>query len=233
MAWLNNAQARAAWQPECSFPKVTIDLYSDDGASITVHRDTLEAWLAFDDMLRLFDYKAIKNQTGATVCRKITGGTASSLHAHGIAIDINWLLNGYGKRPPRDIPIPLANAIKSIKCGNGSQVFGWGGDYKGNIDYMHFEIRCSPADLRTGIRISTPTAPKEWDEMATKDEVKQAAYEGTLDALKKYESAQKDDVAYAVMNITGNEFGLADWKARAWDKIGKLFTLRWVLTGKK
>jgi peptidoglycan hydrolase-like protein with peptidoglycan-binding domain len=92
-------------------------------------------------------------------CRKITGGSGYSLHAYGIAADLNWSTNPYGSRLVTDMPGAMIADIKAIRTNNGKQVFRWGGDYKGNKDAMHFEVICTPADLATGLQGGpTPTS---------------------------------------------------------------------------
>jgi hypothetical protein len=92
---------------------------------------------------------------GAYNCRPITGGTKYSLHAYGIALDINWQANPYGKKLITDMPPDMRAAIKAIRTTGGHQVWRWGGDYSGNKDAMHFEVVASPGELASGIDPST------------------------------------------------------------------------------
>lgn len=72
---------------------------------------------------------------GAYNCRRITGGSGYSVHAYGLAIDINSADNPYVKtsaRPcPSDMPASFVNLFKS-------RGFGWGGDWRSVCDAMHF-----------------------------------------------------------------------------------------------
>jgi peptidoglycan hydrolase-like protein with peptidoglycan-binding domain len=52
----------------------------------------------------------------------------------------------------------MVEEIEALRTNNGKQVFRWGGDWDGDgleddttYDAMHFEIACTPADLKTGI----------------------------------------------------------------------------------
>ena len=93
-------------------------------------------------------------------CRAITGGRAYSLHAYGIAIDINWQSNPYGPVLVTDMDPAMVAAILSIRTNGGAQVWRWGGSYRGNKDGMHFEVVCTPAELATGIRgLTDPVIP--------------------------------------------------------------------------
>lgn len=46
-------------------------------------------------------------------------------------------------------------SILAIRTNNGKQVWGWGGNFSGSKDPMHYEIICRPSDLATGINWST------------------------------------------------------------------------------
>lgn len=105
-------------------------------------------------------------------CRQITGGVGYSLHAYGIAWDIDPAYNPYIKtfkfRWSDTIFTPeQIAAVEAIKTKNGKQVFMWGGRWFWFKDYMHFEIDVRPSDLKTGIDWSTVVGvkPEEEEEM--------------------------------------------------------------------
>jgi hypothetical protein len=100
------------------------------------------------------------NNTSAFNDRKITGGTVVSMHAFGLAIDINPIQNPYVKHfknnvvvnppagvnylnrlierpwmPPR---LGMAEAIIDICANNGFLI--WGGYWNDPIDYQHFQV---------------------------------------------------------------------------------------------
>lgn len=152
---LTTTQLRAAWAPACRLQApATITLHG--GGRVHVDGRVVEAVRALDAILARHDYRTRRADTGAYNCRRITGGTGYSLHAYGIAIDINWTSNPYGKRLITDMPREMVAAIKALRTGNGRQVWRWGGDYTTNKDAMHYEIVCTPADLATGIRGAEP-----------------------------------------------------------------------------
>lgn len=161
---LTTSQLRKAWGPPCrpASWRVTIALHGD--GRITVDTRTQAAFAALNACLRAHGYRTRRSDTGAYNCRRITGGTGYSLHAYGIAADLNWQTNPYSKRLITDMPPAMVAAIKAIRTRNGRQVFGWGGDYRTNKDAMHFEVVCTPGDLATGIDPRTvpgqePAAP--------------------------------------------------------------------------
>ena len=129
------------------------------------------AYGAINACLAHHGYRLRAADTGAYNCRKITGGSGWSLHAYGpgdsftfwngvriamsLAVDFNWQSNPYGPRLITDMPRAMIDSIYRIRTNSGHQVWAWGGYYSGNKDAMHFEIVCSPAQLRTGINPRT------------------------------------------------------------------------------
>jgi hypothetical protein len=90
------------------------------------------------------------NTTTAFVCRPVTGGTAWSQHAYGLAVDVNPFHNPYLKG---DLVVPeLASAYADrTRAAPGMVVagdavtsafaeigWGWGGTWRSARDYMHF-----------------------------------------------------------------------------------------------
>lgn len=134
-------ELRKLWTPACQFEKRTLTMHS--GASLSgLNVKVFDAFQALDAVMRSFRYVPRANgsgawETGAYNCRKITGGTNWSLHAYGIAVDINARTNPYGKKLITDMPFAMVEAIKSIKTRDGVGVFRWGGDYRTNKDAMH------------------------------------------------------------------------------------------------
>lgn len=126
---------------------------------------TVEAWAAFDQALTLADYNAVS--VGTYNCRPITGGRKLSLHAYGIACDLDPYSLGnpyYGRSNPKGWKFSWSEtkfteaqvmAIESIRTNNGKKVFLWGGRWNTIKDYMHWEIDVAPSTLTTGINWKT------------------------------------------------------------------------------
>jgi len=90
------------------------------------------------------------NNTTSFVCRPTTGGTSWSQHAYGLALDVNPFHNPY-ERDGRVLP-ELATAYldrHDVRPGmilDGDHAvaafaaigWGWGGDFRSLVDYMHF-----------------------------------------------------------------------------------------------
>jgi hypothetical protein len=142
-------QIRSWWAPACTGPFTKVALYGK--GMVSVRPDVVDAVHALSTCLERYEYATRAADTGAYNCRKITGGTGYSLHAYGVALDVNWLTNAYGRTLVTDMPKAMVAAIKAIRTVNGKQVWRWGGDYVGNKDAMHYEVVAHPADLATGI----------------------------------------------------------------------------------
>lgn len=153
---MRKAWANARCKPDQMVP---VRLYG--GLTIRVQRVTVEAWNALSGILETHGYKADPHDPGgpgAYNCRPITGGKGYSLHAYGIAADINPSRNPYGRDLVTDMPRKMVDEIEALRTNSGKQVFRWGGDWDGDnieddrtFDAMHFEIACTPADIASGI----------------------------------------------------------------------------------
>lgn len=156
---LTTTQLRSLWGPGCTPPGQLATVTLHGGGRVTVRASIIDAVRALDGCLRAADYRTRVGDTGAFNCRPITGGTGLSLHAFGIALDLNWSTNPYGPRLVTDMPPAMVAAIKAIRTNSGAQVWGWGGDYRGNRDAMHYEVVCRPADIASGIYAATSPGP--------------------------------------------------------------------------
>jgi hypothetical protein len=112
------------------------------------------------------DYLFRESAGGTYNCRKIAGSDAWSIHAYGLAIDLNPSKNPHRLPLTHDYPAEFITTVEAIRTGNGRQVFSWGGRWS-RPDAMHWQINCSPADLNTGLVYPTPP-PIEEDEMFCK-----------------------------------------------------------------
>ena len=63
------------------------------GARLTVAKPSTDAWQALATIMERHNYVIRPGDTGAYNDRPITGGTERSLHAYGIAADVNWDTN--------------------------------------------------------------------------------------------------------------------------------------------
>ena len=173
---------RKAWTAyECQSDKMKLIRFGPD--TIRIAPETEEAWKALETVLVKYGYDIRIDDTDSYACREIKSGGGRSLHAYGIALDINWHTNPYldhaGTRLPRfsggitqgeraqdvklgkadtDMTRTMVDAAQAIMTLGGKKVFGWGGDWRTLKDSMHFQIEVTPAQLAVGI---------DWDTVAS------------------------------------------------------------------
>lgn len=226
---LSQTTLKQVWAPRCTGPWARVDLYG--AGAVTVRPIIVQAVKALDQCLRLTSYETRQNDTGAYVCRMTASGTWS-LHAYATAMDINWQSNPYGRTLVTDMPRVLPQRIVAIRTNNGKQVWNWGGYWSGNKDAMHYEIVCSPADLRTGINWSTvygggsdptPIPPQEDDFDMTHDEIRLLLAE----AANKQNEWTRSEIDKAVAEIKTNNATLRDGLA----KLIRAFAAKLNITG--
>lgn len=87
--------------------------------------------LAFKALIASGFVKELKTWDGCFCIRKKVGGTTSSLHSWGVAIDVNAAWNGCGKKPT------LSAGFVKCFTDNG---FDWGGVWS-KPDGMHFQLK--------------------------------------------------------------------------------------------
>lgn len=173
----STSQLRQLWGPACKGRYTTI-VFGKHGAKVTVDRRCTDAFAMLAEVANRHGYAIRREVTGAYNCRKITGGSGYSLHAYGIAVDINWDKNPYAKKRITDMPQKMVNEILAIRTKGGHQVFRWGGHYSSVKDTMHYEVVASPAEMATSIANAPKavaagpqsTADRSWFGMGDKGE---------------------------------------------------------------
>lgn len=137
---------------------------------------SVDAWRALEAVLLEHNYQIRKNDTAAYANRAITGGTKPSLHAYGIAADVDWQTNPYKKTPDKrqvifsnkpsqderaldvrfgradtDMTPQMVDEVLGIVTLGKQGVFAWGGNFKSSKDTMHFQLDVTPEELSVGI----------------------------------------------------------------------------------
>jgi hypothetical protein len=175
----STAALRAAWSEwECKEARMVMADFGPD--RIRVVPFTKDAWTALAQVMAEHDYRIRPADTDSYNCRRITGGTGLSLHAYGIALDVNWDTNPYLKTPDgrkvrfsqrrsqdaraedvkagaadTDMTPEMIGDVRAIKTVDGNAVFAWGGDFKASKDSMHFQLDVTPDQMLRGIDWST------------------------------------------------------------------------------
>ncbi|QKD02719.1 M15 family peptidase [Mesorhizobium loti R88b] len=137
---------------------------------------SVDAWRALEAVLDKYSYQIRKSDTAAYANRAITGGTKPSLHAYGIAADVDWQTNPYKKTPDKrqvifsnkpsqderaldvrfgradtDMTPQMIDEVLGIVTVGKQGVFAWGGNFRSSKDTMHFQLDVTPEELSTGI----------------------------------------------------------------------------------
>jgi D-alanyl-D-alanine carboxypeptidase len=148
------------------------------GWNTPVNPETVAAWKALEQALVASGYRA--HRAWVFVPRTIAGTSAPSLHAYGLAIDIDHSKPtcNINRRTPDKRLVRFAQAatkderckdvaenrtdtiftedqvraVEAIQTVDGHQVFTWGGRWSTTKDTMHFQINVTPQELARGIR---------------------------------------------------------------------------------
>lgn len=173
-----SAQLRQLWRAfECDESRLVRIPFGPD--SIRVAAPAVAAFERLAGILLIHGYEIRPADTDSYNCRTITGGSLKSLHAYGIALDVNWQTNPWrdhpGTRPPRfshavtqaeraadvaagtadtDMTAAMIADIEAIATVDGLRVFKWGGHFGTLKDAMHFELDVGPEELARGLRPS-------------------------------------------------------------------------------
>jgi D-alanyl-D-alanine carboxypeptidase len=140
----------------------------------------VDAFRALAAALTASGYRA--KSTWVYNCRSIASSGSTSLHAYGLAVDIDPRHNPHRHHQvgpivfsdapteegrARDVQAGRAGtvftpaqvaAVEAIRTVDGLQVFRWGGRWRGSHDAMHFEVRLTPAELARGIAPASGTS---------------------------------------------------------------------------
>jgi hypothetical protein len=100
------------------------------------------------------DASMARNNTSAFNVRRVAGSTSISLHAYGVAIDLNPVQNPYIGRPASGTSVSppagadyvrrqnrrpgMAEAVVDVFADHG--LVQWGGYWNNPIDYQHFQV---------------------------------------------------------------------------------------------
>lgn len=117
------------------------------------------------------DASIADNNTSAFNFRNVAGTNSLSLHAYGLAIDINPLQNPYVERsagnlkfsppagadyadrlsgqPEKQLRLGLAESVIGVFADEGFVI--WGGHWKNAIDYQHFQVSRGLAQQLAGV----------------------------------------------------------------------------------
>jgi len=177
----STAALRNAWREYRCATNRMVQLRIFGKWNTPVNPKTVDAWRALESTLAAAGYDV--HRAWVYVCRNIAGQKAASLHAYGLAIDIDHAgprCNVNNPTPDlrkvrfstaatklercRDVQRGVADtaftpeqvaAVEAIRTVDGHQVFAWGGRWPTTKDTMHFQINVTPQELARGIAPET------------------------------------------------------------------------------
>ena len=176
---MSESAQREAWKSYDANEREMVEIaFGSD--RLRVARPTTDAWRALEAIFAAHGYEFRADDTHGYFPRNVKDTNVRSLHAFGLALDVNATTNPMrmtpDKRPVRfsrkqtqrqraldvinhvadtDMTPQMIADVRAIRTGSGKTLFGWGGDWSTRKDTMHFYIDVSPSDLATGVDRST------------------------------------------------------------------------------
>ena len=142
-----------------SFPGV------DKNWPLYVAGPTKPIWQAVAQIMESEPYLFRESAGGTYVCRDIGSTGSRSLHAYGLALDLNPSKNPHKAPLTTDMPSSFIARMEGIRA-NGKQALTWGGRWS-KPDAMHYQINVKPSDCRNvtwdqGDDMALSTEDKAW-----------------------------------------------------------------------
>lgn len=158
---LSTTAMRSAYSAyRCNTSKMVRVVFYGYSAGLLVASPTQAAWTAFSALMKAHDYPFKEMAGGTYSCRQIAGSSSYSLHAYGLAVDLNPSKNPHRSPLTTDIPKAFRADVDKIVTKSGRQVFQWGGEWA-KPDAMHFQISATPDELATGLVFPGQPDPEE------------------------------------------------------------------------
>ena len=183
--------------------------------TLTVAQPAVAAFDALGRVMEKHNYLFRETKGGAYNCRHVNDDPAKpwSLHAYGIAVDINPSKNGFGDCDT-DMPTAFVADVLRLRTKSGMAAFSWGGNWRpcSIADPMHFQIDCSPAHAASGI------ADEGDDDMPTADEIREIIRD-ELDRTSDGKPATKYSVWGLMQSVFSGKIGNSGLSAaQNWDE---------------
>ena len=172
-------------RPICDYSRTARVVFLAAGAAdpdgngritLKVHPLLLDSFVGLASVFLAHNYPFEEMAGGTVSCRNITGAKATaierqireqkayatSLHAHGLATDINPSRNRYRRVSgliqwgrQTDMSKAMVRDVEAIKTKAGKRALEWGGRWTNSKDPMHFENDLTRAELDAGINRTT------------------------------------------------------------------------------
>lgn len=138
-----------------------------------VAAESIPIWAAVSQIMATEPYYSRESAGGTYNCRLSSNGRWS-LHAYGLALDLNPRANPQRRPLTYDYPSTFIERMEGIRA-NGKTAIAWGGRWTTVApDAMHWQINVAPADCRNvtwdkGATLPPTTGPNgepNWDEVS-------------------------------------------------------------------
>lgn len=140
---------RTWWGPwECNQAKFRNVAFPGQGRTwnLPVADASVPVWTAVVQVMESTPYLFRESAGGTYNCRPIGSSGNMSLHAYGIALDLNPKANPQKRPLTHDYPQSFIDRMEGIRA-SGKTALTWGGRWTSSTpDAMHWQIDCHPQD---------------------------------------------------------------------------------------
>jgi hypothetical protein len=141
---------------------------------LEVAREAVPVWAAVSQIMESEPYLFRESAGGTYNCRETSDGRWS-LHAYGVALDLNPRANPQRRPLTYDYPHTFLERMRGIRA-SGKPAIAWGGDWQTVApDAMHWQVDQSPAtctgtitwDKGDEVPDTGPNGEPNWSEVST------------------------------------------------------------------
>ena len=129
--------------------RVALPRANNGTEKVLVAEASAPVWAAVAQIMDSEPYYFVESAGGTYNCRPIGDSGKMSLHAFGIALDLNPKKNPHRSPLTTDMPDTFIKRMEGIRA-NGKQALKWGGRWS-KPDAMHYQIDVAPADCAKSI----------------------------------------------------------------------------------
>ena len=168
-----SSQVRSWWAAwECDVDRYVKAPFPADGHvwNLWVADASAPVWAAVGQIMATVPYYFLESAGGTYNCRDIAGSKSRSIHAYGLALDLNPRANPHRSPLTHDYPPEFITRMEGIRA-SGKQALTWGGRWS-RPDAMHWQVNVAPEECGyvtwdKGDEMSDgPNGEPNWDEVS-------------------------------------------------------------------
>lgn len=130
--------------------------------NLLVADESAPVWEDFAAIMVKHNYLFLESAGGTYNCRKIAGSDKWSLHAYGVALDLNPRKNPFGSPLRHNYPQAFIDDVLAHRS-SGHQTFMWGGTWS-TPDAMHWQLNVPPGDIEDEMAILSEEAQQFYED---------------------------------------------------------------------